>query len=157
MAGAICGVATATYRAFAEIPRMPAESALVDLSVGGSVKREAHPLELNHRRDRLACEHLCGILICQVVAALDRVEHVPLPVVFLNIAEGGAHATLCGAGVRARRVELRQDSGRHALAREFKCRPEAGAARANNDRIYVNRCRLGSNTAAHCRITSAGG
>ena len=63
------------------------------------------------RLDRLARQDLGRVLVDQVVAALDRVEHVPLPVVLLEVAEGGTHAALRRAGVGAGRVELGEDRG----------------------------------------------
>ena len=90
----------------AEVARVAAEAALVDLALGRAVERQAHVLELDDRLDRLARQDLGRVLVDQVVATLDRVVHVPLGVVFLEVAERCADAALSGAGVGSRRVEL---------------------------------------------------
>jgi hypothetical protein len=87
-----------------------AETALVDLALGGAVERQAHVLEVDDRVDGLLGEDLCRVLVDEVVAALDGVEGVPLPVVFLDVGQGRSHAALRRTGVRARRVELGDDS-----------------------------------------------
>ena len=113
---------------------MPAEPALVDPAVRRAVERQPHVLELEHRVDRLAGEDFGGVLVDEVVAALDGVEHVPLPVVFFDVAEGGADAALGGAGVGARRVEL-ADDGDVGLAGHLDGGHQAGAAGADDDRV----------------------
>ena len=117
----------------AVVAGVAAEPALVDLAVGRPVERQAHVLELDDGLDRLAGEDLGGVLVDQVVAALDRVEHVPLPVVLLEVAEGGADAALGGAGVGAGGIELGQDGGVDALAGQLERGPQAGAAGADDD------------------------
>ena len=62
-------------------------------------------LELEHCIDSFASEHFSRILIDEVVATLDSVKHVPLPVIFLDVAQGRADATLGRARVRPRWVE----------------------------------------------------
>ena len=88
---------------------MAAEAALGDLAVRRAVEGQAHVLQVVDRLDGLAAHDLDGVLVGQVVAALDGVEHVPLPVVLLEVAERRADAALGGAGVRAGRVELAED------------------------------------------------
>ena len=61
-----------------EVAGVAAELPLVDLAVRGPVERQAHVLELDDGLDRLVGEDLGRVLVHQVVAALDRVEHVPL-------------------------------------------------------------------------------
>ena len=119
----------------AVVAGVAAELALVDLAVRRAVERQAHVLELDDRLDRLAGEHLGGVLVDQVVAALDGVEHVPLPVVLLEVAESGADTALGGAGVGAGGIQLRQDGGVDAFAGQLESGPQAGAAGADDDRI----------------------
>ena len=116
---------------------MAAEAALVDPPVVGPVERQPHVLELDHRLDGLAGEHLGRVLVHQVVATLDGVEHVPLPVVLLLVPQGGTHAALGGAGVGAGRVELGQDGGVHARLGELEGGPQAGAAGADDEGVVV--------------------
>ena len=81
---------------------MAAEPALIDLAFGRAIERQTHVLELEHRVDRLARQHFGRVLVDEVVAALDGVEHVPFPVVFFGVAERGADAALGRAGVGPR-------------------------------------------------------
>ena len=85
----------------------------------------------------LAGEDLGRVLVDQVVAALDRVEHVPLPVVLLLVAQGGTDAALGGAGMGAGRVELGQDGGVDAGLGELERGPQAGAAGADDERVVL--------------------
>ena len=107
----------------AEVPGMAAEPALVDLALGRAVERQAHVLELDHGLDGFAGQDLRRVLVGQVVATLDGVEHVPLPVVLLEVAERGAHATLGGPGVGAGRIELGDDRGVHPGLGAVRRRP----------------------------------
>ena len=79
---------------------------------------------------------LGGVLVDQVVAALDGVEGVPLPVVLLDVGQGGAHAALRRAGVGAGRVELGEHRGAGALA-GLERRAHAGAAGADDDDVVL--------------------
>ncbi len=115
--GAVGGVTGSSDRTFAEVPGVAAEAALVDLAVGRAVERQPHVLEFEHGVDRLAGQHFGGVLIDQVVATLDGVEHVPFPVVFLGIAERRADAALGRAGVGTWRIELAR------RRRRWLCRP----------------------------------
>ena len=90
---------------------MTAEATLVDLALGRAVERQAHVLEVEDGVDGLLGENLGRILVDEVVAALDGVVGVPLPVVFFDVGEGSGHAALRRAGVRAGRVELGDDRG----------------------------------------------
>ena len=78
--------------------------------------------------DGLLGQDLGGVLVDQVVAALDRVVHVPFPVVLFQVAQRRADATLGGAGVRPGRVELGQDGRADARAGELQRGPQAGPA-----------------------------
>jgi hypothetical protein len=117
-------------------PVRPAEAALVDLALGRPVERQAHLLQVEDRVDGLFRHDLGGVLVDQVVAALDRVEGVPFPVVFFDVRQRGAHAALCRAGVGPRRVELGEDRGAGALA-GFDGRAHAGAAGADDHHVVL--------------------
>ena len=106
VAGAVGGEAGAAHGPLAVVVGVAAEAPLVDPAVGGAVERHAHVLEVVDGLDRLPAHDLGRVLVDQVVAALDGVEGVPLPVVLFDIRQGGAHAALGGAGVGAGRVEL---------------------------------------------------
>ena len=137
VAGAVGREARPLDRPLAVVPGVAAEPPLVDLAVRRPVERQAHVLELDHRLDGLAGEHLGRVLVHQVVATLDGVEHVPLPVVLLLVAQGGTHAALRGAGVGAGRVQLRQDRGVHAGLGQLERGPQARPAGADDERVVV--------------------
>ncbi len=136
MAGAVGGVARAAHRPLAEVARVAAEAALVDLAVVGAVEGQAPVLQIVDRVDGLARQHLGGILVRQVVATFDGVEHMPLPVVFFLVAQRRRHAALRRAGVRARGIEL-ADDGDAGVVRELHRGHQARAARADDHDIKL--------------------
>ena len=146
---AVCGVAAASNRAFTVVACMPAEAALIDLAVGGAIEWKAHALQFNHRGDRLTCEHFGRILVGEIVATLDGVEHVPLPVVLFHVAERRADAALRRTRVRSSWVELRQYRSGDPFACELKRCPEPGAAGAHDNSVDVDVRRVGAKTCAH--------
>ena len=143
VAGAVGGVAGALDRAFAEIPGVSAEAALIDLAVRRAIERQSHVLEFEHRVDRFASQHFRRVLIDQIVATFDGVEHVPFPVVFFGVAEGGADAALRCAGMRSRGIELADDRN-VGFAGHLDRRHQAGAAGADDDRVEAVICHGGS-------------
>jgi len=108
VAGAVRGIAGTAHGSFAEIARVAAEGPLGDLPVGRAAKGQAPMLEIVYGFDGLAAEDLHGVLVSQIVAALDGVEHVPFPMVLFQISQCSANSTLRRSGVRARRIELAQ-------------------------------------------------
>src|SRR5699024_2138698 len=109
--GAVGRVAGAAHRRLAVVARVPAEAALVDPPLGGAVEGQAHLPQVEHRVDGLLGHHLGGVLVHQVVTALDGVVGVPLPVVLLDVGQGGAHAALGRAGVGTGGVDLGDHRG----------------------------------------------
>ena len=103
VAGAIGRLARSHHRPFAEVARVAAKAPLLDLAVGRPIERQAHVLQFDHGIARFFGQHLGGILIDQIIAALHGVVHVPFPVVFFHVAQRCGHATLRGARVRSRR------------------------------------------------------
>src|SRR5690349_5910945 len=131
-------VRSAAYRGLAVVAGVPAEPALVDLALGRAVERQAHLLEVDDRVDGLTAHDLGRVLVDEVVAALDGVEGVPLPVVLLDVGEGGAHAALGRAGVGPRRVELGEHRGAGAR-RGLEGRAHPGAAGTDDDDVVLVR------------------
>ena len=125
VAGAVGGEAGAAHRPGAVVVGVAAEAPLVDPAVGGAVERHPHVLEVVDGLDRLPAHDLGRVLVDQVVAALDGVEGVPLPVVLLDVGQGGAHPALGGPGVGAGRVQL-GDHRRPAPPGALERRPQAG-------------------------------
>jgi hypothetical protein len=109
VAGAVSGIAGAANGRLAVLTRVPTEAALVDLALGRAVEGETHVLEVEHGLDGLLREDLGRVLVDEVVATLDGVVGVPLPVVVLDVREGRGHTALRRTGVRAGGVELRDD------------------------------------------------
>ena len=136
VAGAVGRVAGPAHRRLAVVAGVAAEAALVDLALGRAVERQAEVLELDDRVDRLAAHDLGRGLVDEVVAALHRVEGVPLPGVLFDVGERRAHAALRRAGVRAGGVELGEHRG-PALARRLDGGPQAGASRADDHGVVA--------------------
>src|SRR5215212_802323 len=137
--GAVGGVAGALDRALAEVPSVPTEPALIHATIGGAIEGQTHVLELENRIDSFASQYLGRVLVDEIVTALDRVEHVPLPMVFLDVAEGRADAALSRAGVRPRWVEL-ADHRDVGFAGHLNSRHQARAAGADDDRVVAVIC-----------------
>ena len=108
VAGPVGRVAGPAHRGFAVIAGVPAEAALVDATLRCPIERHAHFFKVQHRVDGFLAHDLDGVLIGEVVPALDGVEGVPLPVVLFDVGQGRAHAALGCAGVAAGRVQLGQ-------------------------------------------------
>src|SRR5689334_10564990 len=136
MPRAVGGVAGAAYRAFAEVAAVAAEAPLIDLAVGRSVEWQSPMLQVIDRFDGFACEDLTSILVNQVIATFDGVEHVPLPVVFFQVAQRGGHSALCRACMRARGVELADDRYAGPL-RQLHRRHQTRATRADDHNIKL--------------------
>ena len=138
------GVARPAHGPLAVVAGVAAEPALVDQSLGGAVERQAQVLELDDRLDRVMAHHLGRVLVDQVVAALDRVEPVPLPVVLLGVAERGAHAALGRPGVRSRGIQLADDADaglRPEVALQLQRGVQPGPPGADHHRVQVVRPR----------------
>jgi hypothetical protein len=84
--------------------------------------------------DGFRCQDFGGILIHEVVATFDGVEHVPFPVIFLGVSQCGTDPALGRSGMRARGIELADDRD-VGLPGELNSSHQAGTTRANNDRI----------------------
>ena len=138
VAGAISGVAGAAYGGLAVVAGVPAKATLVDAAFRRAIEGQPHLLQVDDGIDGLLAHHLGGILVDQVVTALDGVEGVPLPVVFLDVGKSRAHAPLRRAGVTARRVELGEDRGVGPAGR-LESRTHACPASADDDDIKLMR------------------
>ena len=120
----------------AVVAGVTAEAALVDLALGRAVERQPHLLEIEDGVDGFLRHHLGGVLVHEVVTALDGVERVPLPVVLLDVGEGRAHAALGRAGVGTRGVDLGEDGGVRALT-GLDGRAHARAAGADDHHVVL--------------------
>jgi len=102
MSGAVGGSASALRDAFTEFCGHAAERTLIDFALGSAAEWYAVMFKLDNGGDRLAAHIFDRILIAEPVGALDRVVHVPAPVVFAHIAERGGDAALRCNGMAAR-------------------------------------------------------
>jgi hypothetical protein len=84
-----------------------AERARAELALGVAVEGDPAVLQPEHLARRLAAHDLDGVLIAEVVRALDRVERVRLPRVVG--VQRRVDAARGGVGVRADRVDLGHD------------------------------------------------
>jgi hypothetical protein len=135
VAGAVGGGAGPLHRGLAVVPHVAAERPLIDLAVLACARTARRSVRALHRRDACAAHVLDGVLVAEPVGALDRVVHVPLPVVLGHVAEGGADAALGGDGVAAGREHLGDAGGLQACGGEAHGRAEAGAAGADDDHV----------------------
>ena len=137
VAGAIRGRARALYRFLAEIRRVSAERSLIDRTVGIAVERHAVVLEFVDDLGRHAAHVFDRVLVAEPVGTLDRVVHVPEPVVLAHVAERRADAALRRDGVRACRKHLREHRDREAGFGKLQRRAHAGTTGADDDRIEL--------------------
>jgi len=84
-----------------------------------------------------AAKELDGVLVAQVVRALDGVVHVPEPVVLAHVAQRSADATLGRDGMRTRGEHLRQHGDFQAGFGQLQGRAHAGTAGTHDDRIEL--------------------
>ena len=87
VAGTVSRGASALYRLFTEIGGVATEWTLINRAVRVTVERHAEVFELVHDFRRFTTHVFDRVLVTEIVAALDGVEHVPEPVVFRHIAE----------------------------------------------------------------------
>ena len=135
VAGAVGGGAGTAHRLLAEIRHVAAERPLVDLAGIGAVERHAVILEFDDALVGLAAHELDGILVAQPVRALDGVVHMPVPVIFLGVAQAGGDAALCRHRVRTGWKDLGQHGGLEAGFRQLDGGAQTGAAGAYDHRV----------------------
>ena len=135
MAGAVRGGGRAMRGLLAVVERMATEGPLIDLARLGAREGHAHMLELDHRRNCLAAHVFDGVLVAQPIGALDRVVHVPAPIVLAHIAERGADAALRRDGMAARRKHLGDAGSLESGGAHAEARAQSGAAGADDDDV----------------------
>src|SRR6056300_144442 len=94
--GTIC-CCTGTCCLFtAKIHALTAELALINLPVFKTREWHTKVLQFVHRLGCCAAHVFNCVLVTEVIAALDGIEHVPVPVIRTDIGERCVNATLCG-------------------------------------------------------------
>src|SRR3569832_472952 len=119
----------------AEVLALATEGALIDLAVVEPRERHACVLELHHQARGRSAHVFDRVLVAEVIAALHRVVHVPVPVVRAHVAERGIHAALRRDRVRARRKDLGYDGHRGLRLGQLQRGAQATAARADHQRV----------------------
>ena len=137
MTGAIrCG-AGALRDPFPVVGRHAAERSLINAAVFGARERHAVVLEFDHRGRRFATHVFDRILVTEPIRALDRVVHMPAPIIRPHIAERRTHAALRCDRMAARRKDFGDAGGRQPFCRHTKRGTQTGATRANHDHIVL--------------------
>ncbi len=112
-----------------------AERPLGDRAVVVAAEGTAHVLERDQVARRLAGHDLDGVLVAEVVGALDGVEHVGFPGVV--VAQGAVDAALGAAGVAAHRVHLGDEGDVGAGVGGRDGGPQAGQAGADDEHVVL--------------------
>ena len=86
------------------------------------------------RIDSVSRQDRRRVLIDEIVATIDGVEHMPFPVVFLGVAKCRGNATLGGSGMRTGRIELANYRDIRA-SRHLNGSHQSGAPGAHDHRI----------------------
>jgi hypothetical protein len=134
VAGTISRIASPAHWTLTEVTGVTTEAPLIDPTIRCPVEGKSPMLEFDDGVDRLAGEDFGRVLIDEVVAALHGVEHMPDPVVLLDVPEGSGDPTLSSTGVRANRIQF-ADDGHIAFAGQLCGSHQASTACANDDRI----------------------
>jgi hypothetical protein len=135
MAGAVGSGAGALDRGLAVIAHVSAEGPLIDLAFRRSREGDAEMLELIDRGRGVGAHVLDGVLVAEPVGALDRVVHVPAPVVLAHVAEGGANAALGGDRMAAGRENFGDAGGLEPGGGHAESGAQPGAAGADDDDV----------------------
>ena len=92
MADAVGRIGGAANRFLAEILGMSAKTSLCDMAVLSTGERHTVMFQIDYGFRRLFGEQFGRVLVDEPIAAFDRVEVVPVPVVFFDVAEAGRNA-----------------------------------------------------------------
>ncbi len=85
-----CGTGPGSLGRIVGALRLAAERTLVDTPFLGAGKRQPHVFQLEHRFRADAAHVLDSVLVADIIGALDRVIHVPAPIVIGVGAGNGA-------------------------------------------------------------------
>ena len=133
--GAVGGRAGALGDALAEVRGHAAERPLIDLALLGARERHTVMLELDHRGRRLLAHELDCILVAEPVRALDRVIHMPAPVILAHVAERSGDPALRRDRVAARREHLGQACGGQSRLGQPEGGAQSGPTGADHDHV----------------------
>src|SRR5659263_789405 len=87
-------IAGSLYRFFSIFTGTTTKVALCDFSFCIAAERNTHMLKFINHTGSVLYHHLNRILVSEVIASLESIEHMRFPVVFLFIADGGCNPAL---------------------------------------------------------------
>ncbi len=122
-------------RALPHVLGHSAECALVNFALGGAAERQAGMLELDYRRRRFAAQIFDRVLVAEPVGALDRIVHVPGPMVRAHVAECSGDSALGCNRMAAGREDLGDAGGLKSLLGGAHRRAKARAPGANHNHV----------------------
>ncbi len=138
--GPVGGVARSHHRLPGRVIRVTAERPLRDPPLGRPRERQPQVLEVVDGLDGFVAHELNGILVSQIIAALDRIVGMPLRVVFFQVAKRGPDPALSCAGMRAGGIQLAQDRGFRTPGGIQGCHQPRPAATDDDHLILVYVC-----------------
>lgn len=93
--------------------------------------------KLDNGSGSLAGHVVDGVLVTKPVGTLDRIVHVPPPVILVHVAKSGVNTALRSDGVTPRGEQLRYASGVEPCFRKAERRSQSRAAGSHNNRIVL--------------------
>ena len=127
--------ATMGLSSFPKVVTLSSKRTLVYLAIFCTTEWHAIVLQLDNGLCCFLCHVMDGILVSKPVTALDRIVHMPNPVILLHVAQCRIDASLCGHGVGPRGKQF-GDAGRlEPVLRQSKGRPQSGTARSHDNGI----------------------
>ena len=111
--------------------------ALINFTFFGPRERNTKMLKLINSFRGIATQIFDCILIAQPIRALDRIVHMPTPVIITHIAKRCRNATLSSNSVATRWKNLRNTCCPQAFFRAPKRCTQTRPAGANNDNIEL--------------------
>jgi len=154
MAGAIRRRAGASGLFLAEVLALAAKGALVDIPFLEPRKRHTEVFEFIDDLRCGATHVLDCILVAEVIGALDRVEHVPVPGIGQHVRQRRVHTALRRHRVRARREDLGHHRHTGFGVGQLQRSAQSGAAGPDDQCIELS-CRQCHRSAASIRIQRA--
>lgn len=121
--------------ALAELQALAAERTLVYLAVLGAGEGHAVVLQFDDSLGRLPCHVVYSVLIAQPVRSLNRVVHMPLPVILLHVAQRRIDAALGGDCVRSGGKQLGDHRRSESLGHQAEGSPQSSSTSTHNNGI----------------------
>jgi hypothetical protein len=140
MACSVCCITSSPDRGFPEVPRVPPETPLVDLSLWSAVEREAAVFQIIHGLDGFIRQKTGGLLVREVITAFDSVECMPFRIILFHVPEGCAYTTLGCSGMRSNREEFRDNGCSGLLARLQGCVQACPSCSDDHHIVFMDQC-----------------